>query len=495
MRGRMRWWRRRGSGAEGNSLLGTPPFHPRVSISNAFTRRATGIASKPDSSRCAASFFPRLSNRRPSVRLISHRSPSASWPEQSELASGTLVGAVTVIVVNARRGAADTISVTAGGFDAVAIPAVTGDTLDFTITGVNGISSAKSVVPAHQPPRVVRTSPVRGRTDVAINASVAVMFSEPIAPATLDTATIHLISGSASVTGTVRLIGAPAIGAEFVPDAPLAGSSTYHLLLGSQIVDLSGEAIDGPTDVSFTTIAGDSSTAPDGSAIRLTFWTQPSSQVAGLDVWPAVQVIARNAAGDQVFDWSGPVTLSLAANPAGATLSGQVSVSFVGGIATFAGATISASGSGFTLQASSPGATSATSAAFSAFASGCCGTPAALFSMIEYRDSISGIWQYAPLVTLTETSGQGAVIVPELEFTIPGVAPTRGFTIPGAGASGGAPACFNNLQVLAGESVEVFQEIYGDYSVTFGQSGDRATSGNCDDARPLSRHRWSRGLA
>lgn len=374
---------------------------------------------------------------------------------------GTLNEALSVTIANARTGGAATVAVKEGGFDAVAIPAATGDTLDISITGPGGVSLAKSIVPAHRPPRVVRTSPAGGRTDVAINASVVVMFSEPVAAGTLDPSSVQLTTGSAAVSGKVRAIGAPAIGAEFVPDAPLAAATVYHLVLTQRIADLSGEPLADPPTVNFTTSAS-SPPIPDQGATQLSFFAQPSTFAAGLEIWPAVQVIARNAEGGQVVDFSGPVTLSLATNPAGATLGGQLTVWAAGGIATFSHATVSDPGSDFTLQATSPGLAAGTSAAFDGVPAGCCGTVSASFSLIEYQDPLSGIWSYAPQVHLIETSAQGAVFVPELAFTIPGV--------------GAAPICLSNLEVGPGASVDVFHEIYGDYALTIGQTGYRATS-------------------
>lgn len=403
-----------------------------------------------------------LAADRASLRAVAGRANVDSLAYVA-LAPGTLNGALTVMIGSSRGGAADTIPVKDGGFDPVAIPAATGDTLNLTIATSTGVSFARSIVPAHQPPRVVRTSPARGRTDVAINASVVAIFSEPIAAGTLDSASVQLTAGSVAVPGRVRTIGTPVVGSEFVPDAPLEAGTVYELVLTQRIADLSGEPLADPQTVRFTTGTSGAVT-PDQRPAQLTFWTQPSTFATGLEIWPAVQVIARSADGAGMLDFSGPVTLSLAANPAGATLSGQVTVSAVRGIASFDHVTVSDLGSGFTLQATSPGLAPATSATFAGVAAGCCGTLSASFSIIEYQDPSSGTWYYAPQVQLTETSGRGALFVPKLSFSISGL--------------GAMPAvCISNLWVDPGGGVQVFREVYGDYQIVMDQAGYRATSG------------------
>ena len=58
------------------------------------------------------------------------------------------------------------------------------------------------------------------------------------------------------------------------------------------------------------------------------------------------------------------MTLALANNPASATLGGTLTVTAVGGVATFSGLTLDKPGSGYTLTATNDGLTSATSATF-----------------------------------------------------------------------------------------------------------------------------------
>jgi dUTPase len=83
-----------------------------------------------------------------------------------------------------------------------------------------------------------------------------------------------------------------------------------------------------------------------------------------------VSVGAEDAFGNLNTSFNGPVTLSLAANPGGATLGGTLTVNALAGVATFTGLTISAVGSGYALQVASGGLTPATTNPISVTAPG-----------------------------------------------------------------------------------------------------------------------------
>ena len=68
-----------------------------------------------------------------------------------------------------------------------------------------------------------------------------------------------------------------------------------------------------------------------------------------------LQIAAEDPFGNVTPSFSGVVTVSLAGNPSGATLSGTTAVVAVAGVATFAGLTLSTAGAGETLIATSTG--------------------------------------------------------------------------------------------------------------------------------------------
>lgn len=96
----------------------------------------------------------------------------------------------------------------------------------------------------------------------------------------------------------------------------------------------------------------------------LIFAEQPSDTGMGMVLSPAVQVHLRSHDGQLMTSATDMVTLSLLANPGGATLGGTLSVAAVGGIATFADLTVSSGGVGYVLAASVSGFLVAGSAPF-----------------------------------------------------------------------------------------------------------------------------------
>lgn len=69
-------------------------------------------------------------------------------------------------------------------------------------------------------------------------------------------------------------------------------------------------------------------------------------------------------------------------------------------------------------------------------------------------------WYYAPQVRVTETGGAGLVAILGVEVSIPGF---------------GTWACSGGQDVAAGQTRELFPEIYGDYPVTFDKPGQRSS--------------------
>ncbi|HYV48395.1 MAG TPA: hemagglutinin, partial [Myxococcaceae bacterium] len=99
-------------------------------------------------------------------------------------------------------------------------------------------------------------------------------------------------------------------------------------------------------------------------ATRVGFLTQPSTSTAGVSISPAVRVAIQDPVGTTVTTSTAPVTLAISTNPGGGTLSGTLTVNAVAGIATFSNLSIDKVGTGYRLQATSPGLSSATSITF-----------------------------------------------------------------------------------------------------------------------------------
>jgi len=118
------------------------------------------------------------------------------------------------------------------------------------------------------------------------------------------------------------------------------------------------------------TLTGATSTAFNitPAAAKLAFITPPSNTNAGAPINPAVQVAIEDVNGSVVTGATNSVTIAVGTNPSSGTLSGTLTASAVGGVATFSNLSINNAGTGYTLTASSTGLTGTTSAAFSILA-------------------------------------------------------------------------------------------------------------------------------
>src|SRR3989440_4056763 len=217
------------------------------------------------------------------------------------------------------------------------------------------------------------------------------------------------------------------------------------------------------------------------AATQLTFTGQPTPAVAGVAISPAVQVMAQDALGNTLTSFNGTVTVALASNPGGDTLSGTKAVAAQNGVATFADLNVTRVGAGYTLQASATlsGTTlTATSNPFTispaaakrlVFTGQPGSTPAgaAITPAIQVtaRDSFgNAATGFAANVTLAigNNPGGGALSGTPTQTAVGGVASFSGLTINNAGIgytltaaatglSGGTSASFNITAAAAGQ--------------------------------------------
>ena len=99
-------------------------------------------------------------------------------------------------------------------------------------------------------------------------------------------------------------------------------------------------------------------------ATRVAFVQQPTIDTAGKSITPAITVELQDASGARVTTSGVAITIAIGNNAGGSTLGGTVTQNTVNGVATFSNLTLNKTGTGYTLAASSPGLTSATSSAF-----------------------------------------------------------------------------------------------------------------------------------
>jgi len=152
-----------------------------------------------------------------------------------------------------------------GGFYPVPLAADPGDALDFRVrvAGQTSLLSFRRVVPLRASPIVVRTYPPPRKRDVALNAAVIIVFTEPIDKSSLTGSTVQLFRGATAVAGAVTLLQGSGSAVAFVPAAPLARNTDYQLEVRQGVRDLDGDALTTGAAVAFTT--GTSSTGPPAS--------------------------------------------------------------------------------------------------------------------------------------------------------------------------------------------------------------------------------------
>ena len=399
------------------------------------------------------------------VRTAVSRLDAVAWVSA---APGTIPGGTSTTIVNSRSGQSIVAVMPSGGFDAIAIGALAGDTLTLStlVTG-SAPALARAIVPGRRRPRVVRSSPARGRTDVAINATVIVMFSEPIAPQLVDPEHIRLLKDGAAVAGSVKHLPGSVVGVEFVPAAPLERAASYVLVLGEDIVDLSGDPIEGDRTIDFRT-APDDADPPVGLSVVLNV---ASTIEAGSDLGAALTLTVSSGTGVPITNPSLPAyaTITLASSPAGARLWGDTITVPRNGIYSFPGLWVDSQGGGYTLKAtvwSGEQQAEVTSNVFTVTppTHGVGDLSLVSFEVLEFEYP-AGFWQYAPLVRVAESTGSGNAAVFLMEFDVP---------IPLADRSSTVRFCSNELTVVAGGSRDLVRELYGDWQVTMsGTSGER----------------------
>jgi len=166
---------------------------------------------------------------------------------------GTFPDGHAVRVSNRSNGDSVGAAVLDGGFDPLPIRGQIGDELSITVDQADGSTFVFSAeVRDRVRPRVIRTRPPRGATQVSLNATMQIVFSEPVDPATVTHENLTLLLGSEPVEGTLGL-STDGLHAEFVPTSSLAPGSLYRLVIGDGIRSVVGEALEEEPVVSFTT--------------------------------------------------------------------------------------------------------------------------------------------------------------------------------------------------------------------------------------------------
>lgn len=195
------------------------------------------------------------------------------------LPEGTLANAQRVTIQNA-SGAIVEVGTLDGGFDPVAIGAGANEVLIATVYDNAGDSTQYSlVVPTLSQPQVVRMSPSPNANGVGLDATMLIVFSEPIAGSSLSAA-VQLTDATggdgSAILGALGFDDDAHVRVRFTPYTTLSPATTYVLQVGTGVQDMNGESLIAPAQIQFTTMG------ISGVDVPATTVRRPSSRVR----WP-----------------------------------------------------------------------------------------------------------------------------------------------------------------------------------------------------------------
>ena len=120
----------------------------------------------------------------------------------------------------------------------------------------NFVTRFTTIAPDITPPTIISTSPANAATDVPVSAQYSVKFSEPMLASSINATTVTLkrSAGGVAVSGTVQY-NAQSREATFLPDVPLAYSTSYTATVTVGVRDVAGNALVSPLVTTYTTVA------------------------------------------------------------------------------------------------------------------------------------------------------------------------------------------------------------------------------------------------
>ena len=267
----------------------------------------------------------------------------------------------------------------------------------------------------------------------------------------------------------------------------LSGTATVAAVAG--VATFPGLSID-KTGTGYTLTAGAAGVASATSGAfdivttLLAFTMQPGTTVAAAGITPAITVAATIPGGGTDPAFTGSVTIAIGANPASGSLTGTKTVNAVAGVATFSDLHIDKAGTGYTLAATSPGASGATSGTFSviagaaaqltftvqpsATAAGAGITPAVAVTASDLAGNLATSYSGAVTVAIGSNPGSGTLSGTATHSAVAGVATFTGLSINNAGTG----------YTLVASANGVTSATSGSFDVTTVQSGPLPSFGH-----------------
>jgi hypothetical protein len=256
-------------------------------------------------------------------------------------------------------GGTATVSTNASGQASFTNLSITGTagtrTLQFSSSGLTSVTSNNINITAGTATQLVITTTVpTTQAGVAISPALQVEIRD--ADGNLVTTANNQITiaidtgpGGATLSGTTQVNAVNGV-ASFANLILTKAGSGYRLRASSG---------------SLTTDQTNSFTVTPGPAAKLAYSVQPPLNTqAGINLSPAIQVIALDQFDNPVTSFNQQVTIALQANPGGATLNGTLVRTPSSGVASFNDLNITKSANGYSLRVTSSGLDAATSNTF-----------------------------------------------------------------------------------------------------------------------------------
>ena len=163
------------------------------------------------------------------------------------------IGGQPWMTLGASNGAYQLIAPT-GGVQVATIDPISNDA-DFVDTVLGTVTTPLHVdlARAARGPRVLQVSPTDSATRVSRVVPVVVTFSEPINPGTVAANGVQLFTTNGQTVAASISLNLRGTVVTLLPANPMAPSTVHTVAVSSNITDLSGRSLEGPTRFTFTT--------------------------------------------------------------------------------------------------------------------------------------------------------------------------------------------------------------------------------------------------
>ncbi len=198
------------------------------------------------------------------------------------------------------------------------------------LAGAYSATFTTAVEPDATPPTVVLFSPPSGASGVSVAVQPEILFSEPLAPATVTSASIQLKEDGLSPIAATLSLSSDGLTVRIVPGALLVPDQRYVIFVNNTVTDVAGNRLAAPQNSSFFTAAAPDLTpptviavAPADSAEDVPLDTQVtitfSEPLAVATVSAATVILERYRGLGLIIDGPVPGTVSLSGDRTVAT--------------------------------------------------------------------------------------------------------------------------------------------------------------------------------